>query len=138
MKRATDICVRVVFELHFRGKDRANAIQDRISAFAASRLPALLAEGLSELTTDSRLAVDRVELDAGEICITRMEDDLATAIVKSLRDWVSSLGPLHVAQISPSLSPAGAGLNDSVDRNQGKPPQRARKTTISDAGGLNA
>ena len=67
-----------------------------------------------------------------------MEDDLATAIVKSLRDWVFSLGPLHVAQISPSLSSAGARRSDSTDQNQGKPPQRGKKTIISGAGGLNA
>jgi Contractile injection system tape measure protein len=139
MRRAPGILIRVIFELHFRGKDRVTEIQNRISAFSASPFHALMAEGLAGMIKDRLLIFERVELDVGEVRVSRLEDDLATGIAKCLRRWAftakpSSSGPLPLS----SRNAAGNGSDDLRPQYPGWQARRGLKPLASAAGSLNA
>jgi hypothetical protein len=73
MRQPQPIIVRVVFELHFHGRERVGAIQNRVSAFAENRFPVVMAGGLSGMGKDRLLVFDQVELDVGEVSLSRLE-----------------------------------------------------------------
>jgi len=103
---------RLVFEAGVRGRKRSAVLQNRISAFARSRLEAVLAESLAPLSGDDLLAFGKVELDLGEISFSRVEDDLAAGIARSMREWAVRALLMHAGAVgrqpSDAQGPAGA------------------------------
>src|ERR1700756_5769774 len=93
MTRPPDILIRVTFELRFHGKNMVTQIQDRVSSFSVCRFPTLIEDGLAALSKDRLLIFDHVELEVGEVRISRLEDDLAAGIAKCLRRWAFSARP---------------------------------------------
>ena len=87
---------RVVFETSFHGRERVSTLQNRISAFAAARLQAILAESLSLLAgREDLLIFYSVELELGRISFDRLEEDLEAGILRGLHDWALRAVPLH-------------------------------------------
>jgi hypothetical protein len=95
MRQPQPIIVRVVFELHFHGRERAGGIQNRVSAFAENRFPVVMADGLSGIGKDRLLVFDQVELDVGEVSLSRLEEDLASGIARCLRRWALTAIPSY-------------------------------------------
>jgi Contractile injection system tape measure protein len=139
MRMAPDILIRVIFELHFRARDRVTEIQNRISAFSVSPLHTLMGEGLAGMAKDRLLVFERVELDVGEVRISRLEDDLAAGITKGLRRWAftakpSSSRPLQLS----SRNTADSGLDDLRLPDPGWQSRPGLKPVSSAAGSLSA
>lgn len=126
MKRP-DIIVRVVFELHFRGKERVSQMQNRTSAFAGSRFHNVMTRGLAGEAEDRLLVFDRVEFAIGEVCASRLEDDLARGIENCLRRWLLNIKPLYAHP--PLLSSPQAESNKGENMN----PSGMRPGTMFDA-----
>ena len=138
MKRA-DIIIRVVFALHFRGKDRVSEIQNRISAFAGSRFHNVMARGLAGVAEDRLLVFDRVEFEAGEVCASRLEDDLARGIENCLRRWLLNIKPLRTHPLLLSSPQAGSDKGDDIKGQSLSPqlPGRGQSSPLF-VNGLNA
>lgn len=126
MKRP-DIIVRVVFELHFRGKERVSQMQNRISAFAGSRFHNVMTRGLAGEAEDRLLVFDRVEFAIGEISASRLEDELARGIENCLRRWLLNIKPLCAHPLL--LSSPQAESNHGENMN----PSGMRPATMFDA-----
>src|SRR5262249_50066279 len=89
-------------------------MQKRISAFAAARLQAVLADSLSLLAADHDLLIFyKVELDLGKISFGRIEEDFEAGIARCLRDWALRAVPLHRQQLAgPACGPDELGHHD--------------------------
>jgi len=96
MMQARGVFGRVLFELSFQGKERADAIQGRVSDFARHRLDGILSGCLARVISDQDvLAFEKVELDLGRIAGDALEQELASGIDDCLRDWLSHAVPLR-------------------------------------------
>lgn len=115
MRAAPQKIIRAVFELHFRGRERVSSIQNRVSAFAGNRFHAVMAEGLSGMGRDRLLVFERVELDLGEVCISRLEDDLAAGIARCLKRWAFTASPSR-SSLLPHFSDDGSGRSNDATR----------------------
>ncbi|HZD95983.1 MAG TPA: contractile injection system tape measure protein, partial [Candidatus Sulfotelmatobacter sp.] len=114
MSSASHKILRLVFEIELLGRDRAAIVQDRISAFSCTRLYTVLTESLSPLASDQQhLVFPKVELDAGQISFHHLEEDLAGATARCLRDWVLRAMPVRDAI-------------DHLERSQGFLPDRGK------------
>src|SRR5882724_4230936 len=99
MMQARGVFGRVLFELSFQGKERADAIQGRVSDFARHRLDAVLSGCLARVISDQDvLAFEKVELDLGRIVGDALEQELASGIDDCLRDWLARAVPLRRQQ----------------------------------------
>lgn len=138
MRRPPDVLVRVTFELHFRGKHLVTDIQDRISAFSAQPFPALLEDNLAAFGKDRLLVFEHVELEIGEVRLSRLEEDLAAGIVKCLRRWAFSARPSSSWPLLPASQDATTGECDDDRLLAGGGWHWPRKQPSSTAPGLNA
>src|SRR5262245_4664833 len=114
MTRSPNRIARVVFEAGLHGRERVAEMQRRISAFAAARLQAVLADSLSLLAANHELLIFyKVELDLGKISFSRIEEDLEAGIARCLRDWALRAVPLHRQELAgPASGPDELGHHD--------------------------
>jgi Contractile injection system tape measure protein len=99
---------RIVIEAGLHGRERANVLQDRISAFSRGRLDSVLAESLAPLAGGNGLPVfAKVELDLGKLSFSHLEDDLAAGIARALKEWAVRAAFHHRRELLPALEGRG-------------------------------